>query len=134
MATLACGPLLVAGALVSGRFTVVVLLDLVGCCALAAGLMACHHLSQRPPASAAPGGPAALARRSACLFAFAAVGLAIVVSYNVQVAGPTARAGTIDDLESAPAEIRSEQSQGTTNITVHCENEKVQVERPRRRR
>jgi hypothetical protein len=123
-ATLACGPLLAIGALIAGRFTAVVALDLCGCLLLAAGLLAAHFYSRRP--GAAPARPGTALRQAASLLAFAAVGLAVVVSYNLQVVGPRAQAVTMQ----APAEAR----QGTTNITVHCEGGKANVESQRGQR
>jgi hypothetical protein len=77
------------------------MLDVFGCWVLAAALLAGHRLSQRP---ALTSGPHPL-RNLACLLGFGTIGLAVVVSYNVQVAGPDA------------------QAQGTTNITVNCESD-----------
>ena len=77
------------------------MLDVCGCWVLAAALLAAHRLSQRAPLT---GEPHPL-RNLACLLGFGAIGLAVVVSYNVQVAGPDA------------------QAQGTTNITVNCESD-----------
>jgi hypothetical protein len=133
-ATLACGPLLAIGALVAGRFTIVVLLDLCACVLLAAGLLSAHFFSQRPGTSPRPAGLRATLRRAASLFAFAGVGLAVVVSYNLQVAGPRAQAGTVGAPAGAKLEARPAPQQGTTNITVHCEGGKANVEAQRRRR
>jgi hypothetical protein len=126
-ATFACGPVLTAVAIAVGRFTPVIVLDLLGCCLLAAALLAAHHLSGRPAAAPAGGRLATSLRNFACLSGFAIVGIAIVVSYNVQVAGPNASAGTISGIDRAASALRPEQPQGTTNITVHCENGKVDV-------
>jgi hypothetical protein len=105
-----------AAAIALDRFTPVVVLDVLGCWVLAAALLAGHHLSQVP----AMGSPRPL-RNLACLLGFGAVGLAVVVSYNVQVAGPNAEAGTVSGSAQPSAGPQSQQ-QGTTNITVHCEN------------
>jgi hypothetical protein len=51
--------------------------------------------------------------------------LTVVISYNVQVAGPNARAGTLERMQK-PAQ-RQGSPAGTTNITIHCENGKVNV-------
>ena len=102
-------------AIVLGRFTPVVMLDVLGCWVLAAALFAGHRLSQVP----AVGGPRPL-RNLACLLGFGAVGLAVVVSYNVQVAGPNAEADTVSK-SAQPAGPQSQQ-QGATNIIIHCEN------------
>jgi hypothetical protein len=114
-------------AIVLGRFTPVVMLDVLGCWVLAAALLAGHRLSQVPAVS----GPRPL-RNLACLLGFGAVGLAVVVSYNVQVAGPDAEAGTVSE-SAQPSSGPQSRQQGTTNITIHCENSQG-GRRPRGRR
>ena len=136
-ATFACGPLMAAAAIVLGRLTPVVVLDVCGCWVLAAALLAGHRLSQRAPLAS---GPHPL-RNLACLLGFGAIGLAVVVSYNVQVAGPDAEAGTVnntvqvDPLAQLPlAQLQPlPPTQGTTNIDVHCESSQG-VRRPEARR
>ena len=128
-AAFACGPLLAATALALGRFTPVVMLDVLGCWALAAALLAGHRLSQR----LASAGEARALRNLACLLGFGAVGLAVVVSYNVQVAGPDAQAGTVSGSAEPGSGAQPLQPQGTTNITVHCDNNQS-ANRPRGRR